>query len=231
MNRYLLTPYRNTTGKNTIAVVNVAASTASWTSWPPRSAAVTASSPSSMWRKMFSSTTTELSISRESTSASPPSTMVLMVPPKAFSSRNAARQETGIEISTEIVPRIEPRKIRIITAVSTRPMPPSRSTLATAVFTYCDWSKTTLAISDWRNVQQVLDPVAHAVHDLNGVAVAALLQDRQVNRLLAVHANDVVLNGRRVFGVPDVAEAQHAVADRLQRHIVHLRVFGSWLLL
>ena len=64
--------------------------------------------------------------------------MVLMVPPKAFSRRNAARQETGIEIKTEIVPRIEPRKIRIITAVSTRPMPPSRSTLATAVFTYCD---------------------------------------------------------------------------------------------
>ena len=94
---------------------------------------------------MFSSTTTELSISRESTSASPPSTMVLMVPPKTFSRRNAARQETGIEIRTEIVPRIEPRKIRIITAVSTRPMPPSRSTLATAIFTYCDWSKTTLA--------------------------------------------------------------------------------------
>ena len=83
-----------------------------------------------MWRKMFSSTTTELSISRESTSASPPRTMVLMVLPEAFSSRNAARHDTGIDISTEMVPRIDPRKTRIITAVRIRPMPPSRSTLA-----------------------------------------------------------------------------------------------------
>ena len=97
---------------------------------------------------MFSSTTTELSINRESTKASPPSTMVLMVPPTPFNSRNAARQETGIEIRTEMVPRTEPRKTRIITAVRTRPMPPSRSTLATAIFTYCDWSKTTLATSE-----------------------------------------------------------------------------------
>ena len=43
--RYLLTPERKTTGKNTIAVVMVAARTASATSRRPSSAAVWASSP------------------------------------------------------------------------------------------------------------------------------------------------------------------------------------------
>ena len=54
----------------------------------------------------------------------------------------------GIDSSTEIVPRTDPRNTRIIIAVSTSPMPPSRSTLATAVFTYSDWSKTTVATND-----------------------------------------------------------------------------------
>ena len=49
-----------------------------------------AASPSSMWRKMFSSTTTELSMRRENTSARPPSTMVLMVPPPSV---NAAGKQ------------------------------------------------------------------------------------------------------------------------------------------
>ncbi len=38
---------------------------------------------------MFSSTTTELSIKRENTSASPPSTMVLMVPPAALMAKQS----------------------------------------------------------------------------------------------------------------------------------------------
>src|SRR5262249_62039152 len=61
-NRNRLTPYRNTTGKNTIAVVRVAASTASATSRPPLCAACSSASPISKWRQQFSSTTTELSI-------------------------------------------------------------------------------------------------------------------------------------------------------------------------
>src|SRR5438270_13704229 len=79
VNRNRLTPYRNTTGKKTMAVVNVAASTGSATSRPPTSAASTGDLPISKCRKMFSSTTTELSISRENASASPPSTIELIV--------------------------------------------------------------------------------------------------------------------------------------------------------
>src|SRR5208283_3157739 len=78
MNRNLLTPYRNMTGKKTMTVASVAASTGSATSRPPRSAANSGDSPISRWRKMFSSTTTELSINRENASASPPRIMALM---------------------------------------------------------------------------------------------------------------------------------------------------------
>src|ERR1035441_10457891 len=60
---------------------NVAASTAIETSVPPRSAATDGDSPISMWRKMFSSTMTPLSMSREKTRARPPRIMVLMDPP------------------------------------------------------------------------------------------------------------------------------------------------------
>src|ERR1700733_10120278 len=76
--RYLLTPVSRTTGKKTMAVLNVAASTASCTSLPPSCEAFTLSEPISKWRKMFSSTTTELSMRRDNTSAMPPSTMVLI---------------------------------------------------------------------------------------------------------------------------------------------------------
>src|SRR5205814_6799425 len=71
-NRNWLTPYRNVTGKNTTAVVSVAANTGRATSRPPFSAATCGVSPSSRCRKIFSSTTTELSINREKAKASPP---------------------------------------------------------------------------------------------------------------------------------------------------------------
>ena len=59
-------------GKNTTALVSVAARTASATSWPPFSAATAGNSPSSMCRKMFSSTMTALSMSRETPAPVPP---------------------------------------------------------------------------------------------------------------------------------------------------------------
>ena len=45
-----------------------------------------------MWRKIFSSTTTELSISREKASASPPRTIVLIELPPSESAMNAAER-------------------------------------------------------------------------------------------------------------------------------------------
>ena len=87
---------------------------------------------------MFSSTTTELSINREKASASPPSTMVLIEPPPALIARNAASAESGIDSITASVARKLPRKIRIINAVSTSPMPPSLPRFLIAVFTKID---------------------------------------------------------------------------------------------
>ena len=63
-----------------------------------------------------------------------------------------------------------------------------------AVFTNTDWSKTTLADQFLGHVEQVLHRVLDAVHHRDGVGVAALLEHRQVDRGLAVHAHDVGLD-------------------------------------
>ena len=69
-----------------------------------------------MWRKMFSSTTTELSISREKASARPPRIMALTVLSPSESAMNVARADSGIERNTRHVARMLPRKTRIISA-------------------------------------------------------------------------------------------------------------------
>ena len=61
-----------------------------------------------------------------------------------------------------------------------------------------------------RDIEQMADQVADAVHHLDGVGVAALLHDRDVGGLLAVHAHDVVLNLAGVLGLADVAHRDPA---------------------
>src|ERR1700722_12973456 len=97
---YLLTPERKVTGKKTMEVVEVAARTANETSIPPFSAASRGGTPISMKRKIFSSTTTESSISREKASARPPSSMVLMEPPIPLVMIRQTRAESGTENRT-----------------------------------------------------------------------------------------------------------------------------------
>src|ERR1700759_5378894 len=110
---YLLTPVRKVTGKNTIEVVEVAARTASDTSMPPFSAASRGGTPISIKRKMFSSTTTESSMSREKASARPPSSMVLIDPPIPLVISRHTKAERGIDNKTANVARGLPKKIRI----------------------------------------------------------------------------------------------------------------------
>src|ERR1700722_1034800 len=102
---YLLTPERNVTGKKTIDVVEVAARTASETSIPPFSAASRGGTPISMKRKMFSSTTTESSISRENARARPPSNIVLIDPPRALVIIRQTSAESGMDNKTAKVAR------------------------------------------------------------------------------------------------------------------------------
>src|SRR5580692_2594471 len=116
---YLLIPDKNDTGKKTIDVVEVAASTARETSMPPCSAASRGGTPISIKRKIFSSTTTESSIKREKANASPPKSMVLIEPPMALVNSRHTRAESGIDSSTAKVARGLPRKTRIISPVRT----------------------------------------------------------------------------------------------------------------
>ncbi len=92
---------------------------------------------------MFSSTTTELSINRDSASANPPSTIVLIELPPNCSATNVASAESGMEKNTATVERMLPRNTRIISDVRSSPSPPSCNSVSIALFTNSDWSKTT----------------------------------------------------------------------------------------
>src|ERR1700685_561741 len=105
VNKNLLTPYNMVTGKKTTTVVKVAASTGSATSRPPVSAAAGSGSPSSMCRKIFSRTTTELSMRRDSASAKPPRTMLFTEFPVSCRTMKVASTESGMEKETATVAR------------------------------------------------------------------------------------------------------------------------------
>src|SRR5271167_4077533 len=109
LNRYLVTPNRNITGKKTITVVSVEASTAS-----------------------------ESSTRRPMASAKPPRVMMLMVWLLKYRPKAPARIESGIERRIAKVERKLPRKIRIISDASTAPETASCSRLATAARIYWD---------------------------------------------------------------------------------------------
>ena len=88
-------PFMNATGTKTETIENVVAATASPISSVPLCDAVTWSSPSSMWRTMFSRTTIASSIRMPIASESPRSDIVLSVKPQAHTAMNAASVDTG----------------------------------------------------------------------------------------------------------------------------------------
>ena len=98
---------------------------------------------------MFSSTTTELSISREKARARPPKIMVLIVLPPSDSAMKVASAESGMERNTASVARRLPRKTNIIIPVSTKPMAPSWIRFSIADLTNTDWSNTTCRAVVW----------------------------------------------------------------------------------
>ena len=73
-----------------------------------------------------------------------------------------------------------------------------------------------------RHIEQVFQRCAYSVDNRNGVAVAALLQDREVHRALAIDAHDVGLDGTGIFGIADVGHHHLTVAFDLQRQTVDL---------
>src|SRR5262249_57717577 len=96
-------------GKRAGRVVRVEGRTGGATSRPPFSAATSGDSPCSKGRKMFSITTTELSINREKARASPPRIIVFTELPPTYKTINVASAESGIERHTATVARMLPR--------------------------------------------------------------------------------------------------------------------------
>ena len=72
-----------------------------------------------------------------------------------------------------------------------------------------------------RNVDEVFDGFFHAVDDGDGIAVAALLEDRDVDRALTIDAHDVVLQRAGVHRMADIGDQHGSVAHRLEGHLVH----------
>ena len=79
-------------------------------------------------------------------SARPPSVIVFSVSPRKYRTIRDDRIASGIEIITTSVERHEPRKTRIISAVSPAAIAPSRSTPRTASVTKTDWSNSWLIL-------------------------------------------------------------------------------------
>ena len=105
-------------GANTAANVKVIAITAKAISLEPFRAALKGVSPSSMWRKMFSSTTMESSTTRPMASTSDSKVSVLMLNPAAAMSENTPIRLTGMVISGMIEARSVRRKRKTTRATS-----------------------------------------------------------------------------------------------------------------
>ena len=76
-----------------------------------------------------------------------------------------------------------------------------------------------------RNVAKGLNRFANSVHDRNRVCIAALFLDGNVNRLLAIHADDVVLHIGAIHGVSNIRDENRLLTFRFQRNFVQgLRV-------
>ncbi len=106
-------------GANTAASVSVIATTAKPTSFAPLSAAWNGASPSSTWRKMFSSTTIASSTTRPMASTRASSVSVLTVKPAAAIRPKAPIRLTGIVTNGMIEARSVRRNRNTTIATST----------------------------------------------------------------------------------------------------------------
>ena len=73
----------------------------------------------------------------------------------------------------------------------------------------------------------MLQTVTDTIHNRDGIAAAALLENGQVDRMLSVDAHNICLNGRRVLGLPDIGDQQLSVAAGFQRETVDLFRVGE----
>jgi hypothetical protein len=93
---------------------------------------------------VFSIVTVESSTRMPTESANPPSVIVLSVSPRKYSITIEESIASGIEIITTNVERHDPRKRRIMSAVSAAAMAPSCTTPLIAEVTNTDWSNSSV---------------------------------------------------------------------------------------
>ena len=156
---------------------------------------------------MFSIVTVALSTSRPIASASPPSVIRLIVLPVRNSPMMPAKIDSGIEVETITVFRQLPRNTRISTETRIDEMIASWITFShrgahehRLVEIELQFEPGGRGRLDLR--QRVARRIDH--RERRGVGV---LEDREVDRALAVDVHDVGLGREAVADVPDIADA------------------------
>ncbi len=86
-----------------------------------------------------------------------------------------------------------------------------------AFLTNTDWSKITDVMSDFGTSSSPATARLDAVDHRDGVDVAALLENGQVDRALAIDPHDAGLDLRGVLGRADVAHHHRGPVDGLER--------------
>ena len=128
------TPERRPRGASTTTVVRVEPTTGA-TSSAVASQTASGAAPASIWRKMFSTTTTASSITRPMATARPPIDMRLIDSPKRRMKRKVETTVSGRVMAETRVTRQSRRKRRRTITARTLPIRMASRTLAMAVAT------------------------------------------------------------------------------------------------
>ncbi len=143
-----------------------------------------------------------------------------MEPPMAFITRKQVKAESGMERSTAKVARGLQSGQRQTNATFFQQVDYRSFHENRLIEHHCGFQ-------DIRDVDQMLDGLFDSVDDRDGVAIAALLQDRDVNGFLSVNPHNVGLNRAGVFRLTHVSDQHRAEADALERDLVDLLDFGD----
>ena len=140
VNRYFAASVRKNTATKAEQIASVEISAGLAMPAAPSTTAARNGLPPSSRRYVFSMATVASSTRMPTASARPPRVEMLIVSPSAARTASDVIMDSGIETSTTIVARHDPRNRMIIRPVSPAAMAPSCSTSAMAWATNTDWS-------------------------------------------------------------------------------------------
>ena len=70
-----------------------------------------------------------------------------------------------------------------------------------------------------RDVVEMLDELPNAIHNGDGVGIAALLHDRNVHRFLAVNTHNVGLDSMCIFSLTHIIHRHPGMSSDLERNL------------